>query len=259
MCAADEVIFVDAVYGAYFNACSAAGAKRIIDYSKIVFNLYSLGGACLFTLHTADTSVRAILARQCALVMIGAFDDYAGRIVDQLDDVVGAGANADAATDALDGGNARNAVFNADSIVGAFVGAVAVSEAGECAAFISLVEKVCGSAGFCASVNVFVLNDIACSAAGNVCNLFDNGIRLNAEYACDRASGGIAAGGAKIGLIDLFFSQSLGVTVAAGESASSAVCSGEAIADGGGGFIGFRAEEDACQCEKDSASKSDSR
>lgn len=214
MCAADEVIFVDAVYGADFNACSASGAKRIIDDSEIVFNLYSLCGAGLLAFHAADASVRAILARQRALVMIGAFDDDAGGVVDQLDYVVGAGANADAAADAFDGGNARDAVFNADSIVGAFVGAVAVAKAGEGAAFVSLVKKVCGSAGFCASVDVFVLNDIACSAAGNVCNLFDNVLSFNAEYACDRASGGIAAGGAKIGLIDLFLRQSLCITVA---------------------------------------------
>ena len=259
MCAADEIVFVDAVYGADLNTSSASGAKRIVYGREIVFDLYSACGASLFALFAADTAVCAILACQRALVMIGAFDDHARGVIDQLDYVVGAGADADTATYTLDGSNTGNTVFNADSIVGAFVCTVAVAEAGEGTALITLIKKVRGGTGLSSSVNVLALNNIAGSSASNIGNLFDNALGFNTEYACDRASGGITAGGAEIGLVDLFFCQRLCVTVASGKSASSAVCAGEAITDSGGGFVFFRAEEDTCQCEQDSASKRDAR
>ena len=70
MRAADEVAFVDTVNGTNLNAGATACAKIVVDARKII-----LYGDCavrtgLLTLHTADTTVGAILTGKSALILV---------------------------------------------------------------------------------------------------------------------------------------------------------------------------------------------
>lgn len=70
MRSADEVTFVDAVYGADLNARAATCAERVIDGREVILYGDSTVRTGLLTLHTADTAVGADFARYCALVVI---------------------------------------------------------------------------------------------------------------------------------------------------------------------------------------------
>lgn len=94
MRAARKITLVDTMYGADLCARATARAKRIVDNGKVVLNLYSAVRTSFLALHTANATVRAVFARKRALVVIGAFYYYVRRIVDQLDDVIGAGTDA---------------------------------------------------------------------------------------------------------------------------------------------------------------------
>lgn len=99
MCTAGKVTYVKAMYGTYFNAFCATRAKRIIDDGKIVDYSNGTVGAGLFALHATNTSVGTVFARLRTLVVTRTFDDNRGGVVDQFDQVVGAGSDADAASD----------------------------------------------------------------------------------------------------------------------------------------------------------------
>ena len=111
MSAADEVVFVNAVNGANLNARSAACAKRVIDGGKVAFNLNRTVGASLLALHTANASVGALLAGDSTLIVVRALNNDLYGVVYKLNDVVGAFANAHAASNALCGVYLCNAVL----------------------------------------------------------------------------------------------------------------------------------------------------
>lgn len=257
MRAADKVSFVNAMNGAYRYTFRAAGAQGIIDNRKVVLHLDRARGASLFAFLAADTAVCAIFAGKSALVVIRAFYNYSGCIVDQLDDVVGAGANADAAADAFGGNDFGNALLHHDCVVGALVGTVAVAEASENAALVTAIQKVCGGTALRSSVLVFAFDDIAGSVTGNVSDLLDDLLCFNPEDACDRTSGMVAAGSAKVGGFRLFLRESLCVAVASAKSASTAVRAGKAFADGLRGFILLDTEEYTRQGQQNGTKKTD--
>ena len=70
MRSADEVAFVDAVHGTYLYAFAATCAERIVDGSEVVLDGNSASLTGLLTLHTADTTVGAVFAHGCALVLV---------------------------------------------------------------------------------------------------------------------------------------------------------------------------------------------
>ena len=100
MCAADEIIFVNAMYGADLNARAATGAERIVNGCQVVFHFDSAVGASLLALHTANTAVGAKLACNGALIVVRALNNNLNSVVYKLNDVVGAFANAHAAANA---------------------------------------------------------------------------------------------------------------------------------------------------------------
>ena len=57
MRSADEITFVDTVYGADLDAGAAAGAERVVDGCKIILNGYCAVRASFLKLHTSDTTV----------------------------------------------------------------------------------------------------------------------------------------------------------------------------------------------------------
>ena len=85
---ADEAAFVDAMYGTNLYACAAAGAKIVVDGRKVVLYGDSAVGTGLLALHTADTSVLAVLTYVCALIVVRALNDNTLGIVDKVDDTV---------------------------------------------------------------------------------------------------------------------------------------------------------------------------
>ena len=109
---------------------------------KVVLHGDGTGGAILLALHTADASALADLAHVGTLVFIGAFNDDARRVLHKADDAVGAGLNAEAATNALGVRDLCNAALDGDGVVLADLHTVAVTKAGEAAEAVAAERGV---------------------------------------------------------------------------------------------------------------------
>ena len=154
MRSADKAALVDTVYGTNLNACATAGAKVVVDGSEVILNGDCAVGTGLLTLHTADTTVGAVLTHVCALIVVGAFNDNSYGIVEKMDNAVGTLAYANAAADTLLGINASNVVLDGNSVLRADSRAVAVSETGEGTELVTAVRHVGGTAGLVSLVVV---------------------------------------------------------------------------------------------------------
>ena len=243
MRSADEAAFVDAMYGTNLYACAAAGAKIVVDGRKVVLYGDSAVGTGLLALHTADTSVLAVLTYVCALIVVRALNDNTLGIVDKVDDTVGALSYTDTAADTLLGVNSGNAVLNFDSILRTNNSAVTVAKTSIGAESVAAVRHISGEAGLVALVVVSLFNNVASAVAGNVCNLLYNVLRLNAENGGDILRGFVSSGNAEIGSIDLALCKSLCISVTARISASAAVSTGKRVTDSEEFLILLDAEE----------------
>ena len=110
MCAANKVAFVNAVNRTNLFALTATGANRIINNRKIVDNLNCTIRTSLLALHAANATVGTIFASLCSLCVVRTLNHYAGGIIDKMDNGVGAGTYANAASNTLAGINVRNVV-----------------------------------------------------------------------------------------------------------------------------------------------------
>ena len=128
MRAADKVSFVYTMDRAYCDALRAARAKSVVYSCQIVFDLYSAVRTSLFALHTADTTVRADLSGESALVVIGALNDHSRGIVYKLDNIIGTFTGAYSTANAFSRINMRYTVEEADSILRTYPYTVAVSK-----------------------------------------------------------------------------------------------------------------------------------
>ena len=128
MRAADKVSFVYTMDRAYCDALRAARAKSVVYSCQIVFDLYSAVRTGLFALHTADTTVRADLSGESALVVIGALNDHSRGIVYKLDNIIGTFAGTYSTSNAFSWINMRYTVEETDSILGTYPYTVAVSK-----------------------------------------------------------------------------------------------------------------------------------
>ena len=128
MRAADKVSFVYTMDRAYCDALRAARAKSVVYSCQIVFDLYSAVRTSLFALHTADTTVRADLSGESALVVIGALNDHSRGIVYKLDNIIGTFTGAYSTANAFSRINMRYTVEETDSILGTYPYTVAVSK-----------------------------------------------------------------------------------------------------------------------------------
>ena len=245
MRSANEVTLVDAVYGTSLSACAAAGTEIVIDGREVVLYGDSTLRTGLLALHTADTAVGAILTGESTLILVGALNDNARGIVDEVDDTVGALTNADATADTLAGVNVCYTVFDGYSILGTNARAVTVAKASIGTELVAAVRHVCGKAGLVTLVVTLSGCNIACAVAGNVCNLLYNVLSLNTEDSCDLPCGTVTAGNTEVGLVGRLFCESLCVAVASGVTASAAVCTGQAVTDSEGGLVLLNSEEDA--------------
>ena len=243
MRSADEVALVEASYGTNSRALSATGTETVIDGSEIVLYLDCAALTGLLALHASDTTVRTDLTGNRALIVAGALNDDLDGIVCDLDNVVGAGPCADTATDTLLRIDICNVVYDADSVLGTYLNAIAMSETSVVTGLITGISKVCGETATKSLIVELSCGSVAGAVAGNVCNLLNYVLSLNAESGGNTLSGIVSTGDAEVGLSLLAFAESLGVTVAAAIAAGSAVCAGEAVSDCYGGLVFLNAEE----------------
>ena len=110
------------------GALATARAKGIINSCQIVFNLDSTVSAGLFAFHATDATVSAALSCDCALVVIGAFDNYAGSVIYKLDNALRTGADTDTAADTLAWVDVSNGINDGNSLLGASASAISVTE-----------------------------------------------------------------------------------------------------------------------------------
>ena len=254
---ADEAAFVYAMYGTNLYACAAAGAKIVVDGRKVVLYGDSAVGTGLLALHTADTSVLAVLTYVCALIVVRALNDNTLGIVYKVDDTVGALSYTDTAADTLLGVNSGNAVLNFDSILRTNNSAVTVAKTSIGAESVAAVRHISGKAGLVALVVVSLFNNVASAVAGNVCNLLYNIGRLNSEDSRNFLSGTVTAGNTEVSLVGNLFCKSLSIAVTSRVAARSTVCTGEAVTDRYSGLILFNTEEDAGNSKKNCAYNAD--
>ena len=231
MCAAEEVVLVDAVNGADFCTLATACALVVVDNGKVVNNLYCAVGTGLLALAAGNTAVLTALANCRALIVIRALDNHADSIVYKMDNVMGALACTHTATDTLGGIDLGNAIINGDSVLGADSHAVAVAEAGVSTELITRVAEVSNTTALDAIVDISALGSLTVTVAGNVCNLLYYVLRLNAENRCDILGALIAAGNAKVNSLGLALGKSLSISITTRVAARAAVSAGEGVTD----------------------------
>ena len=231
MCAADEVALVDTMYGASLDTLSATGALVIIDGRKIIYDGDSAVGAGLLALTAGDTAILTALANCRALIVIRALYNDALGILDKVNDTVGALSCAHATADALSRIDASYAILDSDSIPRTNAYAIAVAKAGVGAELITRVVEVSNSTAIYAVIDESALGRRTVAVAGNVCNLLDNVLGLNAENRSDLRRALISAGNTEVGGSNLAISESLCIRITSRISASTAVSTGEAVTD----------------------------
>ena len=250
MCATDEVALVDAVDGADLNARATACAKAIVDGSEVILNGDRTVGTGLLALHTADTAVLAVLTSVCALIVVGALNDNALGVVDKVDNAVRTLSYADATADTLLRVDFSYLVLDGDSVLRTYLSAVAVTKTCERTELVAAVRHISGAAALESAELISSLYCLTSTVTGNVSNLFNYILSLNAENGCDALSSGVTAGHAEVGRGGSALGESLSVAVTARVAASATVSAGKAVTDSHSSFVLFHSEEYACEGEK---------
>ena len=245
MSAADEVTEVYTLYGTNIVTSATACTLAVIYGSKIVLNLDSTLGTGLLTLHTADTAVGACLTGYSTLVVAGALYNNANSILNEVDNVVGTSLLAEAAADTLLGVDLCDTLFLIDSnrISGTNVHTVTVAKAGIGALTVTGVVHISSKTGVNAVVNELSLLGLAGAVAGYVSNLLNNVTGSKTHDLTDLLSNTVATGNTEAGVVALTLTESLCISVTAGVTASTAVCTGEAVTNGNNLFILLYSEE----------------
>lgn len=230
MGAADEISLIYAVDRAYFPAFTARYTLIVINSCEVIYYLYGFGGASLFAFAAGYTATLTELANLYALIMIIAFYYHTGGIIYKMDNTVGAGFCAKTAADTFLGVYlCYTALSNAYGISGADLSAVAVSKAGEGTESVTGEGEICRLTGLGAGIDILSLLWLASAVTGNVGNLLDDVICLDAHNRGNSFCGTVTAGGTKIRFIGYTLGKSLCIALAARKAASTAVCSGKAI------------------------------
>ena len=228
---ADEISLIYAVNRAYFPTLTAGNTLVVINGGEVICHLDCLGGTRLLTLAAGYTAALTELADLNALVMIITLNYYAGDILYEMDYTVGAGSRAKAAADTFLGVYLGYAALgDADSVSRANLGAVTVAKAGEGAKSVARKIHICRLAGLGTAIDILSLLGLAGAVAGNVSDLLDDVVSLNAENGGDSLGGTVTAGGTEIGLIGYALGKSLCIALAARKAAGAAVSTRKALA-----------------------------
>ena len=186
--------------------------------------------------------------------MVGAFNNNACGVVDEVDDTVGALTNTDAAADTLLGVNLSYAALNRDSALGTNCCAVAVTKTSVGTGLVAAVRHVSGKTGLnAANKLVLSFHYVAGAVAGNVSYLFYNVCCLNAEDSGNFLCHAVTAGDTEVGLFCGLLCESLCISVTSAEAAGATVSAGKAVTDSKGGFVLLDAEEHARYSKKSRA------
>ena len=251
MSSADKVTLVDTMNGANLCTLTASGTKIVVYGCEIVNHGDSTVRTALLALAASDTAVGTYLAHLGALLVVRALYYYTGGVLYHLDDAVRTCARAHSASDTLDRVDLGNtALVNADSLGGAHTHTVAVAKAGEGTAAVAGEAHISRTAGCRTVVIVLSLFLGAVAVTSNVSNHLNNVLSLNAEDCCDLASGRVAAGDTKVGLVGISVTERLSVAVTARVATGTAVCTGEALTHGCDLFVFLYAEEHGCERKK---------
>ena len=259
MCAADEVALVNTMYGASLDTFTATGALIIIDGREVIYNLDSAVGTGLLALTAGDTAVLTALSNCRALIVVRALYNNALGILDKVNDTVGALSCAHATADTLSRIDASYAVLNSDSVLGTDAYAIAVAKAGVGAKLIARVVEVSNSTAIHAVIDESALGRRTVAVAGNVCNLLDNVLSLNAENRRDLRRALVSAGNTEVSGSNLALSESLCIRITSRISASTAVSTGEAVTNSEIALVLLDAKEDRGYSQNDTANKCDTK
>ena len=219
------------VYGALRLALTAAHALIVIDDGEIVDDVDRVMLAVAHAEAAADAARGALLSYNSSLLMVGADDDDAPDVREELDEVIRAGLGAKPAADAFTRIDVRYSVLDADGVLRADLRAVSEAEAAEGAHPLAAVKHLRGAAGIDTLVLMLALLIDAISAAMDERDLLDYVFTFDAEDVGDLLGDGVSAGNAKIRLRSFDLRERVRVTVAPGEAAGAAVCAGKALAD----------------------------
>ena len=257
MCAADEVALVDTMYRASLDTLTATGALVIIYSREVVYDGDSTVRTGLLALAAGDTAVLTALTHCRALIVVRALYNDALGILDKMNNAVGALSCAYTAADTLSRIDVSYTILDSDSILGTNAYAIAVAEAGEGAKLVTRVVEVCNATAINAVIDESTLGSLAVTVAGNVRNLLDNVLCLNAENSRDICRTLVTAWNTEVGRGNSALSESLCITIASRVSASAAVCTGEAITNSEVALVLLDAEENVCNSKKHGAKKAD--
>ena len=243
---ADKALDVNTLHRASLVTCATTGTLGVVDGCKVVFNLNCALGTNLLALHTTDTTVRAELTNNSALVMAGALNKNSGLLANDVNNAVGTSLSAKATANALLRIDLSDALLSIDNDCALRTNChtVAVAETS-----ISTVAVAGISAGLnsraClnAVVNILSLLGLASAVAGYVCNLCINVAGCKTHDLGELSSNVCSTGSTETGIIGSTLAKSLSVSVASGVTASATVSAGETVTDRNGSLVLLYAEE----------------
>jgi hypothetical protein len=227
---ANEVARIYTFYGANACALSAIYTLFIIYGRKIIYYRDSTGRTVFLALSACDTTALAHLAHLCALVMITALYSHARSISYDVDYRIGTFTLAETAAYTFLGVYLRYVfLIYLDSITGTHSYAVTVAKTSEGTLSVTCKEELCAGAGCRAGIIVFSFLGSARAVTSNVGNLLHNVACGESHNFTNLFCHAVTAGNTEAGIIGHAVSKCLCITVASGEAASTAVCTGKAI------------------------------
>jgi hypothetical protein len=230
---------MQAVGGATCYAETALGALLIIDGSEVIHNGDCTFGTSLFTLLTADTCNRAILACDSTLLVVAALNKGLLALEYQMDDALRTGAYTHATADTSGGVDLCNTVDNRDSLYRADSGAVATAKTAVGTSVLATVEHGCRVASLDAVIYHLIGVGIIVAATSNDCDevagLLDN---FDAEHLANLSGGVGGARDTEVGS-GLTLCESLCVLITASIAAGATVDAREASTEASDGLVYF--------------------
>lgn len=229
----------------------------MIDGCKSVDNGDCFRRAVFLAFHTADTAVFAFLADNCAFFMVGTGDDCFFCFGNKRNDMVGTFAYAKSAAAAFSRVNVCNAVYNADCIVGTDGCTVAAAKTAIKTGAFAAVKHFCGCAGIKSLIDFFINLFVTVAAA-----MYERGkgfgsLSFYAKDFADCIGGFLTAGAAKVCFGAGDFGKSFCISITAGKTACTAVCTGKAFANFCFDGVNFYSHEVGGKNEKKGTCKAD--
>lgn len=236
--------------GALCSTCAAVGALCVVDDCDIVNNMDSVGFASAFAHLAADAADCTSLTGDGTLVLGGAGNGNLSGIGNGSDDVLGAYASTSHAANASFVVNDSSAVFYVDCVKCASVYAGTQTEASECTSIFALAEHVSSSAVLNAGVDV-LLDSVAVAAGAH--NLSDHTLGAASFNAHDRSDLSSNFSTCSCALVGGSFacSNCCCVAAATGETATTAVCTGQQSTDCFFTRVNFDCEYSGSDCQSE--------